>query len=64
MKPLRDHAWLSEMTGLNAGHIHVLVCRKQIPHVRLGGRTVRFDEDEIAKWIESGRVAIQEKKKP
>lgn len=45
-------------TGLPIGTLYSMVSRKQIPHVRLGPRLVRFDLEEIRRWIEKRRVPI------
>ncbi|MCC6157445.1 MAG: helix-turn-helix domain-containing protein [Deltaproteobacteria bacterium] len=34
------------------------VSRREIPHVRLSGRDVRFDADELARWIDDRRVRV------
>jgi excisionase family DNA binding protein len=68
-----DPAWRrkSELTGadtcrykeaaiilkLPVSTLYSLVRRKQIPHFRLGPRTVRFSRREIAGWLAQSRVA-------
>lgn len=34
-----------------------LVCRKQIPHIRLGPRFVRFSIDALRAWLNERAVA-------
>ncbi|MCB9489876.1 MAG: helix-turn-helix domain-containing protein [Deltaproteobacteria bacterium] len=31
--------------------LYSLVSRKQIPHIRLSGRSVRFDRDVLLQWL-------------
>jgi excisionase family DNA binding protein len=33
--------------------------QKRVPHVRLGPRIVKFDEAELARWIEDRRIATK-----
>ncbi len=39
------------MTGLPLGTLYSLVYRKQIPHLRLGRRSVRFVITELEVWM-------------
>ena len=39
------------MTGLPLGTLYSLVYRKQIPHLRLGKRSVRFVAAELELWM-------------
>lgn len=50
----------SEYLGVNAKTLRVLVCRKRIPHVRLGPRTVRFDREALEAWLTRHSVPAQE----
>ena len=34
------------------------VSRREIPHVRLSGRDVRFDVAELTAWLDARRVAV------
>jgi len=56
---LLDYRAVSEMTGLPIGTIYSLVFRRQIPHIRLGKRLVRFSFHRIAAWIKSQEVNPQ-----
>lgn len=44
------------ITGIGRGTLASMVSRRQIPHVRLGKRLVRFDPVELAEWIAARRV--------
>lgn len=37
------------------------VCRHEVPHVRLSGRCVRFDPDELQAWLDARRVPVANK---
>ena len=51
MTRLRDRRWLAELLGLPLGTVGSMVSRRQVPHLRIGARTVRFDEDQIMSWL-------------
>ena len=53
---LLSYSEVAERYGLRRGTLASLVHRRQIPHVRLGPRFVRFDPDEIERWIDARRV--------
>nr|BFD65317.1 hypothetical protein HAGR004_03390 [Bdellovibrio sp. HAGR004] len=46
---------VQQMTGLPLGTLYSLVSRKQIPHMRMGTRLVRFNPTEVKKWMKSVR---------
>ena len=45
------YAEVSKITGLKVGTLYSMVHRREIPHARLGSRTVRFSRTEIDLWI-------------
>ena len=47
----------SRLLGLRIGTLYSMVSRREIPHVRLGRRIVRFDPNELTEWINARRVA-------
>lgn len=47
---------LRDATGIPLGTLYTWVARRQIPHLRLGKRSVRFERDEIVRWLEERRV--------
>ena len=50
--------------GFVKGTAYSLVSRKQIPHVRISSRMVRFSREEIEAWLKGHSVeAIQEARK-
>ena len=42
-------------TGLTVRTLRHLVATGQIPHIRYGKGVVRFDEDEIERWVMTKR---------
>lgn len=58
--PLRSYTWLEKRTGICRSTLASMVCRRQLPCVRLAKRIVRFDEAEIESWIASRRLGRQE----
>lgn len=61
---LIDYAGAELITGISRATLASMVNRKQIPHIRLGPRMVRFDPRELRAWIDSRRVAEQTREAP
>ncbi len=47
----------SQFLGVRVGTLYSMVSRREIPHVRLGRRLVRFVPEELRVWVEARRVA-------
>lgn len=47
---------LAEHLGLPIGTLYAWVSEKRIPHIRLGGRLVRFRWTEIDRWLRDRAV--------
>lgn len=45
-----------EFLGMKHGTLYSLVSRRQIPHIRLSPRLVRFSLRELEFWLESNAV--------
>lgn len=45
-----------DVTGLTRASLYSQVFRGQIPHFRIGKRTVVFSRRELEEWLERGRV--------
>jgi len=41
-------------------HLYKLVCRKQMPHYKSGGKRTYFDKAEITNWLLKHRVKTAE----
>ena len=46
----------AELLGLPKGTVYAMVCRKEIPHFRLGTRNVRFSDIELLEWLQNRHV--------
>lgn len=57
MEEILDYRAAAKVTGLPAGTLRALVCRKQIPHYRIGKRLVRFKQSELEQWLRDRHVA-------
>ena len=49
---------VADLLGMSEGAVRNLVYRRQIPHVKVGPKTLRFDPVEIADWLAERRVAV------
>ena len=49
----------ASLLGLPVGTLYALVSRRQIPHVRLGRRLVRFDAAELTTWVSNHGVPVE-----
>ena len=48
---LLTYADVQRLTGWAMGTLYAMVARRQLPHVRLGPRSVRFRESDIKKIL-------------
>jgi predicted DNA-binding transcriptional regulator AlpA len=56
MNNLLNKKQVSEITGISVGELTGKVQREEIPYIRFGHRTVRFDPVEIEDWISAKKV--------
>lgn len=56
LKPLLTYEEAGRLLNLPIGTLYAWVSQRRIPHVRLSGRVVRFDEDELGRWLAERRV--------
>ncbi len=56
---LLTYQQLHVLTGLALGTLYEKVARREIPHVRLGRRLVRFERDAVEAWLAKHRVAAE-----
>lgn len=56
-EPLWTYEQLSKATGVPVGTWRAKVSRREVPHVRLGPRNVRFQPSAIADYIARHVVA-------
>lgn len=50
---------VSAYTGMTKGYIYKLVCRREIPYYKGGGKCNYFKRDEINTWLLQHRVKSQ-----
>ena len=60
MENLIEYRTLAKRWSIPVGTIYSMVSRGQIPHIRLGPRTVRFDPTELEQWLRARRVRPQD----
>lgn len=53
---MMDIKQLSQKLGISESGLYQWVSQRRIPFLKIG-RSVRFDDDEIKKWLEERRVA-------
>jgi excisionase family DNA binding protein len=56
MKKLITYREFCEFTGIPLATAYSMVARHRVPHVRLSARLVRFDLDEIQRWLTTHTV--------
>lgn len=59
---LLDYRGVAQRLGIPVGTVYGLVCQRRIPHVRLGPRFVRFDPDEVDRWVDARRVSARDRR--
>jgi excisionase family DNA binding protein len=53
-KPLVNAERVGELLGCDAQSVYRLAKERAIPYVKIGSRTIKFDEDIVVEWIRSG----------
>ena len=46
------------MIGIPVGTLRSMVCRRQVPHIRISPRVVVFDVAALEEWIAVRRVDV------
>jgi excisionase family DNA binding protein len=46
----------AEFLNVKVPTLRSMVCRRQVPHIRLSGKMVRFDADELERWLRGKAV--------
>jgi excisionase family DNA binding protein len=57
---LLNYADAALLLGMRVATLYSLVSRRQIPHVRISRRLVRFSRQELERWIEQRSVGSSE----
>ena len=55
MQKLLDVNGVADLLGLSVKTIYMRICKKTIPYIKIGA-SVRFDPEEIRKWIQEQTV--------
>lgn len=55
-KRLVDYSSAARILDLKLGTLQSMVARRQIPHLRLGPRLVRFDPEQLHAWLRQRSV--------
>src|SRR5262245_48091812 len=53
-KPLVNAERIGELLGCDVQAVYRLAKERAIPFVKVGARTIKFDEDIVVEWIRSG----------
>lgn len=56
---LLNYAEAAALLGIKTMALRRLVQTKQVPHTRLGKSFVRFEADELKRWLAACRVAAE-----
>jgi excisionase family DNA binding protein len=60
-EPLLTYRQLERELGVKKNTLFYWVSKGEIPHVRLGARTVRFRRSDLEAWLASRRVGAGER---
>jgi excisionase family DNA binding protein len=64
MKPLLTCAEAAAVLRLHPHQLYRLAAERRIPHIRIGGVGVRFDESDLERWLADGRREIETRPRP
>jgi excisionase family DNA binding protein len=56
---LLDVNEVAKLLKMSASHIYTLTSTKKIPHIKVLGRKVLFDKNEIMDWLKSKKVSAK-----
>jgi excisionase family DNA binding protein len=56
--PPLNYREAARMLGIPVGTLRSMVCRRQIPHIRISPRIVVFDVAALEAWIATRRVGV------
>lgn len=58
MTPPLNYREAARMLGIPVGTLRSMVCRRQVPHIRISARIVVFDVAALDAWIAARRVGV------
>lgn len=44
--------------GMSPQNVYALAKGEKIPHYKIGGKSIRFKEDEVERWVNSQKINI------
>ena len=53
-----NYAGAAAHLGIPLGTLRSMVCRRQVPHIRISARIVVFELTELDAWIDAHRVPV------
>ena len=51
---------VSEWLSIEKTYLYRIINERQFPTIRLGARTLRFDETEVIKWLEKRKKGFEQ----
>ncbi len=58
MTPPLNYREAARLLGIRVGTLRSMVCRRQVPHIRISPRIVVFDVIVLETWIAARRVGV------
>lgn len=58
MTPRLSYREAARLIGIPVGTLRSMVCRRQVPHIRISPRVVVFDVAALEDWIAARRVDV------
>lgn len=58
MTPRLNYRETARILGIPLGTLRSMVCRRQVPHIRISPRVVVFDAAALEEWIALRRVGV------
>lgn len=58
MTPPLNYREAARLLGIPVGTLRSMVCRRQVPHIRISPRIVVFDVAALEVWISARRVGV------
>jgi predicted DNA-binding transcriptional regulator AlpA len=56
--PRLNYRDAARLLGIPVGTLRSMVCRRQVPHIRISPRVVVFDVAALEDWIAQRRVGV------
>jgi excisionase family DNA binding protein len=56
--PRLNYREAARLLGIPVGTLRSMVCRRQVPHIRISPRVVVFDVAALEEWIALRRVGV------